>query len=224
MTMSNEAAPSCSHGKTVLKTTVKEGPNKGRQFYSCPAPSNERCKFFKWFDELTKQTDSSTTETSTTSSTGAKKRPALQYMAPSSLDDATLKKLRSSGVKIYVSCEMIKSSGGAGGGVEGGMQRFLQSNNRQNGGNGGGDDDDERSSLANSSRSRWASQSAAASQAKLFLKIDLGLYKESSSEYAKDDIWIVSSSPSFSNRSPKMCLLARSVFHGLSSRYWRKGG
>lgn len=29
----------------------KDGPNKGRPFYSCPKSINESCKFFQWADE-----------------------------------------------------------------------------------------------------------------------------------------------------------------------------
>lgn len=32
-------------------TVQKEGPNKGRQFYACPAPRGEGCNFFQWGDE-----------------------------------------------------------------------------------------------------------------------------------------------------------------------------
>ncbi|XP_076633672.1 topoisomerase 3-alpha [Colletes latitarsis] len=33
------------------RTVQKDGPNKGRLFYSCPKPMNESCKFFQWVDE-----------------------------------------------------------------------------------------------------------------------------------------------------------------------------
>lgn len=32
-------------------TVRKEGPNTGREFYSCPKAREESCKFFKWADE-----------------------------------------------------------------------------------------------------------------------------------------------------------------------------
>nr|CAI5864351.1 unnamed protein product [Callosobruchus analis] len=38
--------------QAVLRTVNKEGPNKGRQFYCCPKPMGESCKFFKWADEV----------------------------------------------------------------------------------------------------------------------------------------------------------------------------
>ena len=30
------------------RTVQKDGPNKGRLFYSCPKGMNESCKFFQW--------------------------------------------------------------------------------------------------------------------------------------------------------------------------------
>ncbi|CAH2001979.1 unnamed protein product [Acanthoscelides obtectus] len=42
----------CTCGQPAcLRTVNKEGPNKGRQFYCCPKPMGEGCKFFKWADE-----------------------------------------------------------------------------------------------------------------------------------------------------------------------------
>ncbi|XP_068706006.1 5'-3' DNA helicase ZGRF1-like isoform X2 [Montipora foliosa] len=43
--------PSCSHGQARLRAVRKEGPNKGRLFYSCPETGQAQCKFFKWVDE-----------------------------------------------------------------------------------------------------------------------------------------------------------------------------
>jgi len=40
--------------KALLKTVNKGGPNKGKQFYSCPRPagqasdSSSKCAFFQW--------------------------------------------------------------------------------------------------------------------------------------------------------------------------------
>ncbi|KAL4241091.1 DNA topoisomerase 3-alpha [Mactra antiquata] len=43
---------SCQCGQMAKNLTVqKEGPNKGRQFYACPAPRGEGCNFFQWADE-----------------------------------------------------------------------------------------------------------------------------------------------------------------------------
>jgi DNA topoisomerase-3 len=36
----------------VFRLTVqKDTPNRGRQFYACSKPQNERCNFFKWADD-----------------------------------------------------------------------------------------------------------------------------------------------------------------------------
>ncbi|XP_053391111.1 DNA topoisomerase 3-alpha-like [Mercenaria mercenaria] len=43
---------SCQCGQPAKSLTVqKEGPNKGRQFFACPAPRGEGCNFFQWGDE-----------------------------------------------------------------------------------------------------------------------------------------------------------------------------
>ena len=34
----------------VQKTVVKEGPNQGRKFWSCPNSEKARCGFFEWDD------------------------------------------------------------------------------------------------------------------------------------------------------------------------------
>ncbi|CBN79670.1 APEX nuclease (apurinic/apyrimidinic endonuclease) 2 [Ectocarpus siliculosus] len=43
----------CSgHGEEcALRTTKKEGPNKGRHFYNCARPGNQRCSSFTWADK-----------------------------------------------------------------------------------------------------------------------------------------------------------------------------
>ncbi|XP_042839955.1 protein ZGRF1 isoform X1 [Panthera tigris] len=46
--------PSCHHHQPAKLVTVKkEGPNKGRRFYTCDGPKANRCKFFKWLEEVT---------------------------------------------------------------------------------------------------------------------------------------------------------------------------
>lgn len=35
----------------VRKTVIKEGPNKGRVFLSCPKPMGQGCNFFQWSDQ-----------------------------------------------------------------------------------------------------------------------------------------------------------------------------
>ncbi|XP_053767699.1 5'-3' DNA helicase ZGRF1 isoform X3 [Desmodus rotundus] len=45
--------PSCHHHQPAKLVMVqKEGPNKGRLFYTCDAPKADRCKFFKWLEEM----------------------------------------------------------------------------------------------------------------------------------------------------------------------------
>ncbi|KAM4807718.1 5'-3' DNA helicase ZGRF1 [Rhinophrynus dorsalis] len=49
----NIGAPLCLHRQPAKLVMVKkEGPNKGRLFYTCDAPKTEECKFFKWLDEV----------------------------------------------------------------------------------------------------------------------------------------------------------------------------
>lgn len=36
----------------AMRTVSKDGANKGRQFYSCPKPMGQGCKFFEWADEV----------------------------------------------------------------------------------------------------------------------------------------------------------------------------
>lgn len=44
---------SCNCGQPAAKRTVsKAGPNTGREFYCCPKPQNEGCRFFKWAEEV----------------------------------------------------------------------------------------------------------------------------------------------------------------------------
>ncbi|XP_027693343.1 protein ZGRF1 [Vombatus ursinus] len=46
--------PTCHHQQPAKLVMVKkEGPNKGRLFYTCDAPKANQCKFFKWLEEVT---------------------------------------------------------------------------------------------------------------------------------------------------------------------------
>ena len=38
--------------QAVLRTVQKDGPNKARQFYTCPKPREEQCGFFEWADDM----------------------------------------------------------------------------------------------------------------------------------------------------------------------------
>ncbi|CAH2300748.1 ZGRF1 isoform X1, partial [Pelobates cultripes] len=45
--------PHCLHQQPAkLLMVKKEGPNKGRFFYTCDAPKADQCKFFKWMEEV----------------------------------------------------------------------------------------------------------------------------------------------------------------------------
>lgn len=35
----------------ITRTVQKDGPNKGRQFHTCPKPRDQQCGFFLWADE-----------------------------------------------------------------------------------------------------------------------------------------------------------------------------
>uniref|UniRef100_G1S333 5'-3' DNA helicase ZGRF1 n=1 Tax=Nomascus leucogenys TaxID=61853 RepID=G1S333_NOMLE len=46
--------PSCHHSQPAKLVMVKkEGPNKGRLFYTCDGPKADRCQFFKWLEDVT---------------------------------------------------------------------------------------------------------------------------------------------------------------------------
>ncbi|KAM8939435.1 5'-3' DNA helicase ZGRF1 [Pelodytes ibericus] len=46
-------APHCLHHQPAKLVMVKkEGPNKGRLFYTCDAAKAEQCKFFKWMEDV----------------------------------------------------------------------------------------------------------------------------------------------------------------------------
>lgn len=49
----NEPVVICSCGTEAVQRTVqKEGPNKGKQFYTCPKPRDTQCGFFEWADSV----------------------------------------------------------------------------------------------------------------------------------------------------------------------------
>ncbi|XP_032110600.1 protein ZGRF1 isoform X2 [Sapajus apella] len=46
--------PFCHHSQPAKLVMVKkEGPNKGRLFYTCDGPKADSCKFFKWLEDMT---------------------------------------------------------------------------------------------------------------------------------------------------------------------------
>lgn len=38
--------------EAVLRTVQKEGPNKGKQFYTCSKSREQQCQFFEWSDSV----------------------------------------------------------------------------------------------------------------------------------------------------------------------------
>ncbi|KAL5473608.1 hypothetical protein EMCRGX_G028112 [Ephydatia muelleri] len=62
----------CTCGDQAVQRTVqKDGPNKGRTFYTCPKPRDDQCGFFEWADDLPAMGGDS----QTSSSTGRKRAP-----------------------------------------------------------------------------------------------------------------------------------------------------
>ncbi|KNC82673.1 hypothetical protein SARC_05050 [Sphaeroforma arctica JP610] len=56
-TPNQEAAPAiplCSCDREcIVRTTTREGPNTGRQFYCCAGPPDNKCDIFAWMDDIT---------------------------------------------------------------------------------------------------------------------------------------------------------------------------
>ncbi|XP_047124411.1 5'-3' DNA helicase ZGRF1 isoform X2 [Hydra vulgaris] len=44
--------PSCKHGPAVMRTVKKDGKNHGRMFFSCSLPSQLKCNFFVWLEQV----------------------------------------------------------------------------------------------------------------------------------------------------------------------------
>ncbi|XP_077967820.1 DNA topoisomerase 3-alpha-like isoform X2 [Styela clava] len=54
-----ENQPCCRCGiNAVQRTVLKDGPNKGRQFYTCEKPRDQQCGFFEWSDAVSRQSSS----------------------------------------------------------------------------------------------------------------------------------------------------------------------
>ncbi len=76
----DESAPVCSHGQPCVKrTTTKEGPNKGREFYVCGLPREEQCKTFVWADEVGQQSNVMSGSHYSTGGASARKRDLSSY-------------------------------------------------------------------------------------------------------------------------------------------------
>jgi hypothetical protein len=98
----------------------KEGPNKGnryliihtnltfplgKEFYGCPlGEKNGGCKFFKWADEIHKQSTTPAKQQNNTPTTNA-----TRYQLPNvTVNESNVNILRAHGVKYYVDCEVVK--------------------------------------------------------------------------------------------------------------------
>ncbi|XP_053514726.1 protein ZGRF1 isoform X1 [Artibeus jamaicensis] len=89
--------PSCHHRQPAKLVMVqKEGPNKGRLFYACDAPKADRCKFFKWLEEV-----------SSGHSTREESPPAIVLRDVKSIGLY----LRSQKVPLYEECQLLVRKG-----------------------------------------------------------------------------------------------------------------
>ncbi|XP_060042225.1 protein ZGRF1 [Erinaceus europaeus] len=89
--------PSCHHQQPAKLVAVrKEGPNQGRLFYTCDGPKADRCKFFKWLEEVTPG-------------------PSLQGQGPPSRVFSDIKNiglyLRSQKIPLYEECQLSVRKG-----------------------------------------------------------------------------------------------------------------
>ncbi|KAF6307448.1 zinc finger GRF-type containing 1 [Rhinolophus ferrumequinum] len=91
------SVPSCHHHQPAKLVVVqKDGPNKGRLFYTCDAPKADRCKFFKW---LEKETPGNLTQ---------KESPASMVL--SDIKSIGLY-LRSQTIPLYEECQLLVRKG-----------------------------------------------------------------------------------------------------------------
>ncbi|XP_028404170.1 protein ZGRF1-like [Dendronephthya gigantea] len=155
----NVKGPSCSHGPGKLRAVKKDGPNKGRHFYTCPASGSNQCKFFLWADE------------NHATSTNGNKKISLTS------SDSIRTFFKSKGIYFYHNCIL------------------------------------ERRSKPTKYYGKKYSRKAAVVNEKKAMYITLK-YRDSSSLYTKDDLWIISKNVNF---DPKATFVAKSSFYGPSS-------
>ncbi|XP_041363021.1 DNA topoisomerase 3-alpha-like isoform X2 [Gigantopelta aegis] len=75
--------PQCGCSQPAKSLTVqKDGPNKGRQFYTCSQPPDQRCRFFQWADENTGPTTGGNTGWPQAGNGGRKRNASAQDAAP----------------------------------------------------------------------------------------------------------------------------------------------
>ncbi|XP_022807075.1 protein ZGRF1-like [Stylophora pistillata] len=99
----NSDGPSCPHGQARLRAVKKDGPNKGRLFYTCPGTGQAQCKFFKWADEY---------QSSKQASEGASRRSSNKITLSSA--EGLMSFFRSHSVSFYCECHLIRKQSDAG--------------------------------------------------------------------------------------------------------------
>ncbi|XP_078262526.1 5'-3' DNA helicase ZGRF1-like isoform X2 [Rhinoraja longicauda] len=164
--------PLCQHQQPAKLIMVKkEGPNKGRLFYTCDASKKDQCKFFKWLDHLQP----------------IELNQKMEHQAKLQLADAKSLSafFRSQHVPLYCECQLhIRKTSGYQ------RKRFY--------------------------RGKWKEMINDASlenccKTKLYLRLS---WKDHSSAYNKDDLWVISKTLKF---DPIDTFIACSAFYGPSS-------
>ncbi|KAJ8023137.1 Protein ZGRF1 [Holothuria leucospilota] len=89
--------PACQHKQPSKKVCVKkEGPNKGRFFFTCSNARGSQCKFFQWADHKTQR-----------SSKGQQNRPEREVLSDAKSIEMYMK---SFGVSLYCECQLLRKS------------------------------------------------------------------------------------------------------------------
>jgi hypothetical protein len=187
--------PCCSvHGGPPVRAVVKkEGPNCGKQFFSC-VHRQSGCSWFAW--DLSGEQQPLVSASSRVSNPLRSAAERQQYF-------------RSKRIPFYAAAQLIVSreSGASASGQAGksswAAQRAAKRRKFQSGWGGDSDDDADGTDRADDNDGASGSDKSG----RLFLKLaDL----EHSSVYAKDDLWIISSTEHF---EATHVWFARSVYH-----------
>ncbi|RMX43744.1 hypothetical protein pdam_00023690 [Pocillopora damicornis] len=96
----NSDGPSCHHGQARLRAVKKDGPNKGRLFYTCPGTGQAQCK---WADEY---------QSSKSASEGTERRSSNKIILSSA--DSLMSFFRSHNVSFYGDCHLLRKQSDAG--------------------------------------------------------------------------------------------------------------
>lgn len=191
--LSQRTGKKCPHGPLKMFTVSKPGPHQNRPFFSCRTPP---CNVFEWAD-----TDA-TRESSAASVAKAREDPSLGSWSPDQIQSLQAS-LRRGGSPAYLNCSLPPPAGAGsswrggygGGGGGGGWYR-----KRGGGGAGGDGRDREGRSAPSFSSGRF--------------RLELG-NTEVSTVYAKEDVWIISSTLLLEKRTQGDVLcVAKSLFHG----------